>query len=1332
MHPSTESLSKRIFFAPLLLLLISSSYRLEDERCSTLGFGFIIPAHAGAHFNHAGHETTRKYRHSQTRKHEMVHSLFADFLAYSGSALSEQSSVGGRKGGVHQTESYLLSQAVGPRRLLPEFSFEGNAEEYWKQAVVTHQARSSSSSLTSNVTDALALLAVKSALTGGDASKLRNFNMSLHPNVCDWGDEVKCSSLGRVTELRLGYINLPGTIPAQIGVLDNLRVLDLTTTGVRGKIPAEIGDLTALRTLVLSVNNLIGPIPEELSQLSNLRRLDLTLNFFDGTSLPSSLSLLKNLHYLGVGSSSLGGQIPSKLSTMSSLRILDLTNNSIFGPIPSSLGSISSLSQLRLGSNNLTGTIPSSLGQLYNLEVLDLGENNFDAGSEIPSTFANLTMLKEVYLNYTNLGGSLPILFAKNLPNLRVLYLNDNLFSGSIPPEYSFCQVYELYLKGNNLTGLIPPLTNMTNIEVLDLSSNPLSGPLPLSLVSLRNTLKNLNISNTQISGPIPSEYGHLLIERDGHCRSYYGNTYCDPVSNTLDLSSNSLNGSIPTEFGNLYVTFLLLNNNSLTGSLPSSFASLDMIQDLDVSDNLFTGELPSNLFEKWKIVESIALSRNNFSGALPTSLCATSDNLDTVLVDNNQFSGPIPKHLATCPALVSLDMHQNKFNGTFPASLGHLPLVFLDLSSNNLSGTVPPFYNGKNVNAAVDLITVSLANNKFSGNLPPFNSTHWPLSFFNVSNNELEGALPPSLTQLSPTLNVLGLAGNKFTGGLDVLTRLPGLAVADVADNQLEGTIPPNITNCNFLQELLLGGNKLTGTIPESLSTLTNLQVLNLSYNSLDSAIPTSLGLLPSLTFLDLRHNKLTNTIPANLGNATMLEGLDLSENHLTGDIPVSLASLRLLTFLNLSDNELSGTIPGGNLTRFSATSFEGNLASLCGSPLTACPAPVAPPSSSKLATAAIVGIACASVALVLLIIAGVIWIFCGKSPAKDPDDGVFTLYQKLEAPFTLEDVIEATNNFSDEFLLGRGGFGSVFRCYLKRSNVEMAIKRLDQASTQGLREVRAEMDILGSLKHRNLVVLYGSYISATESLLFYEFLPNGDLDDMLEKKKKKDLFSSWRMRHNALVGSARGLKYLHHDAPRNIIHRDIKPPNILFDEDLEPRVADFGLARDVGIETHMQTGVAGTVGYLAPEYARQGILSLRSDVFAFGIVLFQVITGRRPGAACMAEQGMARWVPQTWKAGGLKAVLDPNMVLQDGDLAMITGALRVGILCTSRTPSMRPSMDEVVHFLESLDSFETIGETPRKGMDAEKKAAKEALLSMAAEDDECEVPMNAFSQPQ
>ena len=256
------------------------------------------------------------------------------------------------------------------------------------------------------------------------------------------------------------------------------------------------------------------------------------------------------------------------------------------------------------------------------------------------------------------------------------------------------------------------------------------------------------------------------------------------------------------------------------------------------------------------------------------------------------------------------------------------------------------------------------------------------------------------------------------------------------------------------------------------------------------------------------------------------------------------------------------------------------------------------------------------------------------------------------------------------------------------------LAVKRLHPGSGEGVREVRAEVQSLSRVRHLNLVKLLASYCSGKEALLVYEYAAGGDLETLLFPSTPDKQFREWRDRHHLLLGTARGLHYLHAQAPMIVIHRDIKPANILVGEDGEARIADFGLAREVevgvGGSTCIHTGLAGTVGYLPPEYVLNRRLSRKSDVYAFGVVMLQTLTGKRPSDQAVGESGLPAWVSWLWMHKGGMEAIDPALRMEDGEVGQVMAALKIGLMCTSRRRGDRPTMRQVVHLLENVDCFQ------------------------------------------
>uniref|UniRef100_A0A0D6QWQ1 non-specific serine/threonine protein kinase n=1 Tax=Araucaria cunninghamii TaxID=56994 RepID=A0A0D6QWQ1_ARACU len=296
----------------------------------------------------------------------------------------------------------------------------------------------------------------------------------------------------------------------------------------------------------------------------------------------------------------------------------------------------------------------------------------------------------------------------------------------------------------------------------------------------------------------------------------------------------------------------------------------------------------------------------------------------------------------------------------------------------------------------------------------------------------------------------------------------------------------------------------------------------------------------------------------------------------------------------------------------------------------------------------------------------------------------------------FTYTDILLATANFSDSCVVGRGGFGTVYKGKLRDGSV-VAVKKLQQKGPEGEREFLAEMQTLGSHEfHENLVPLRGCCLFGTEKLLVYDFMSNGSLEDWLYEKPGEPKQLDWPTRYKIALGAAKGLKILHHDCSPAVIHRDMKASNILLDEDFKPHVTDFGLARFMdGGETHVSTVVAGTLGYVPPEYSQSWRATTKGDVYSFGVVLLELATGRRPLSVCDAlndyNSNLVEWVRMLISGGRAAEALDPTLQGNDGiDYGrQLVRFLHLGFFCTDDRPDRRPNMSQLLTSLESLPSL-------------------------------------------
>ncbi|CAN1755048.1 Leucine-rich repeat receptor protein kinase EMS1 [Linum perenne] len=444
---------------------------------------------------------------------------------------------------------------------------------------------------------------------------------------------------------------------------------------------------------------------------------------------------------------------------------------------------------------------------------------------------------------------------------------------------------------------------------------------------------------------------------------------------------------------------------------------------------------------------------------------------------------------------------------------------------------------------------------------------------------------------------------------------------------NKLEGSLPAEIGNAVVLETLVLNDNRISGSIPKEIGNLSALSLLNLNSNHLEGSIPVEIGKCGSLTMLDLGGNMLDGEIPSSLANLTSLATLDLGSNQLTGSIPVEFGRCSNLQGLYLANNHLSGTVPDAL----------GGLSSLVKLNLT------------------------------------------GND-----------LRGSLPSSFS-----NGTNNFCNSNIIGDGGFGTVYKAKLVTKNnndiLVVAVKKLSHSKAQGDREFMAEMETLGKVKHKNLVSLLGYCSLGEEKLLVYEYMANGSLDTWLrDGLNPKPL--DWATRLKIAIGSARGLAFLHHGFTPHVIHRDVKSSNILLDPDFEAKVADFGLARLISAyETHVSTEIAGTLGYIPPEYGQSGRASVKGDVYSYGVILLELVTGKEPtGPEFKEGEGgnLVGWVLQKVKKGEGVDVVDQSVVNGGGRLGvmMMMKVLEVAVGCLAEKPNDRPSMRQVLEGLKGI----------------------------------------------
>ncbi|XWS51072.1 hypothetical protein CRYUN_Cryun12cG0144900 [Craigia yunnanensis] len=556
-----------------------------------------------------------------------------------------------------------------------------------------------------------------------------------------------------------------------------------------------------------------------------------------------------------------------------------------------------------------------------------------------------------------------------------------------------------------------------------------------------------------------------------------------------------------------------------------------------------------------------------------------------------------------------------------------------------------------------------------------------------------------------------------------DGLTLLEIKSTLNDSKNFLGNWLPTDESPCSWtgiscypkdqrVRSINLPYMQLGGTISPSIGKLNGLQRLALHQNSLHGLIPNELTNCTELKALYLRANYLQGGIPSNIGNLSFLTVLDLSSNSLKGAIPSSIGRLTRLHYLNLSTNFFSGEIPDiGVLSTFGNKSFIGNL-DLCGQQVhkpcrTSLGFPVVLPHAesdevavpTKLSSHYIKGVligAMSTMALVLVVLLAFLWICLlskkeraakrytevKKQVHQDISTKLITFHGDL--PYPSCEIIEKLESLDEEDVVGSGGFGTVYRMVMNDCGT-FAVKRIDR-SRQGSDQVfERELEILGSIKHINLVNLRGYCRLPASKLLIYDYLALGSLDDFLHERKEEDRPLNWSARLKIALGSARGLAYLHHDCCPKIVHRDIKSSNILLNENSEPHVSDFGLAKLlVDEDAHVTTVVAGTFGYLAPEYLQSGRATEKSDVYSFGVLLLELVTGKRPTDPTFLKRGLnvVGWMNTLLRENRLEDVVDKSCT--DADMETVEAIVEIAAKCTDANPDERPTMSQVLQLLE------------------------------------------------
>ncbi|XP_020231275.2 putative leucine-rich repeat receptor-like serine/threonine-protein kinase At2g24130 [Cajanus cajan] len=892
--------------------------------------------------------------------------------------------------------------------------------------------------------------------------------------------------------------------------------------------------------------------------------------------------------------------------------------------------------------------------------------------------------------------------------------------------------IIELDLSGRTLGGTISPaLANISSLQILDLSGNFLVGHIPKELGYLVH-LGELSLSGNFLEGHIPSEFGSLhnlyyLDMRSNHLEGEIPpSLFCNGTSlSYVDLSNNSLGGQIPLNNECILkeLRYLLLWSNKLVGQVPLALSNSTKLKWLDLGLNMFSGELPSKIVHNWPQLQFLYLSYNNFASH-----------------DGNTNLEPFFASLMNLSYFEELELAGNNLGGKLPHNVGDLPssLKELHLEKNLIYGSIPP-----HISNLVNLTFLKLSNNLLNGSVPSSLSHMNRLERIYLSNNSLSGEIPSTLGD-NQHLGLLDMSGNKLSGPIpDSFANLSQLRRLLLYDNQLSGTIPPSLGKCVNLEILDLSHNKITGLIPGEVAALNSLKLyLNLSNNNLHGSLPLELSKMDMVLSIDVSKNNLSGSIPPQLESCTALEYLNLSGNSFEGSLPYSLGQLLYIRALDVSSNHLIGEIPDSfklssslKELNFSFNKFSGNVSNngafsnltidsflgnsgLCGpfEGMQRCHKKRSYHLVFLLIPVLLFGtpLICMFLRYSMAIKSKVTkqCSFVSRGDLENNEEGT----KELKYPrISYRQLREATGGFSSSSLIGSGRFGQVYKGML-HDNTRVAVKVLDTTGGEMSRSFRRECQILKKIRHRNLIRIITICCRPEFNAIVFPLMPNGSLERHLYQSQRFDVVQLVRICSDV----AEGISYLHHYSPVKVVHCDLKPSNILLDEDMTALVTDFGISRLLHSDENISTSnsasfssthglLCGSVGYIAPEYGMGKHASTEGDVYSYGVLVLEMVSGRRPTDVLSHEgSSLCEWIKRQYtQQHQLQNLVEQtlqrfspcgipyhrNKILKDVILELI----ELGLLCTQHNPSTRPTMLDVAQEMGRLKDYLTKSTLPR-----------------------------------
>ncbi|GAA0166808.1 hypothetical protein Leryth_024093 [Lithospermum erythrorhizon] len=1003
-------------------------------------------------------------------------------------------------------------------------------------------------------------------------------------------------------------------------------------------------------------------------------------------------------------------------STGSRVVGIHLSDNKIAGNMFGNFSALTALTSLDLSRNSIKGILWADLSQSPSLKNLNLSFNVIEG--ELNSIGFNT--LEVFDLSFNRIRGNIQYVMSGICNSLVVANFSSNQFTGEIASTFDQClHLKYLDLSENNLTGNL--WSGIDRLKELLLAHNNFSGSISSSIFSQSCSLEVLDLSENSFYGQFPKEV-----------------SYCTGLV-TLNLFGNKFSGAIPEELGNVSsIRALYFGSNNFSREIPETLLGLTNLAFLDLSKNKFRGDI-QEIFGRFTQVKFLLLHGNSYSGGITTSGILKLPDIVRLDLSSNNFTGLLPVEFYQLTSLKFLILAFNQFTGNIPVEYGHFQgLQALDLSSNMLSGSIP-----RSLGNLKSLLWLMLANNSLTGEIPPELGNCSSLLWLNLANNNLSGTIPTELTNIGsnamPTF-ILNRESEEITAGSGECLSMRRWIPADYPPFSFVYTLLTRKT-CRSLWDRLLKGiglfpvcvaggrqyvikgyiqlscNNLSGEVPREIGNMKNFSMLHLGMNSFSGKLPYEIGSMP-LIVLNVTNNKFSGEIPSEIGNIQCLQNLDLSYNNFSGAFPASLGKLNELSKFNLSYNPyISGTIPAvGQLATFEKWSFLGNpllhvpsFVDNSGETAPRSNIPEVSKGSRRVGSLLVVFalilafLVSAILTLIMCIIAkrptieNSLWDSekggqhgcTSSSGSSSPwlSDPAVKVIRLDKTSFTHSDILKATGKFADDRIIGRGGSGTVYRGVLPDGR-EVAVKKLQREGIEGEREFLAEMEVLSGngvgWPHPNLVTLYGWCLDGSEKLLVYEFMEGGSLEELITNKSD----FPFRRRIDAAIDIARALLFLHHECNPSIVHRDVKASNVLLDKEGRAHVTDFGLARvmdDGG--SHVSTMVAGTVGYVAPEYGQTWQATTKGDVYSYGVLAMELATGRR--AVDGGDESLVEWAKRVMgdgRDGFTRAIETQEAILvsvQTEGYHEMSELLKIGIRCTDEYPQSRPNMKQVLSML-------------------------------------------------